>query len=398
MPMPSPSPSEAVSRGIVVDGDAHVLEPPDLWQRYVDPGYRERAIRVARGADGRDCLLIDGRPARLTTPEMLGDFGGMGRTLDEQATAALSGRYLENAPLPAVDPAARVARLDQEGIAHAVLYPSLGLQWVAECDDPAYVLAHCAAYNRWITDFCRDTRGRLVPIAHLPFADAERDAQELRAAVARGARGAFVLPFTCDGLPHGHPAHDPIFAAAVELGVPLGVHTGVDPKRRDLHHRFDGLTWPEAIPQGIWYLQILFSHAVQAAFSTFFVHATFDRFPALKLVLLEAGAGWIGFWMDRMDAMYRGALRVTMPLAALPSDYVRRQVWVSADPDERALARIVDWVGADRFLWASDYPHSDHAGRYLDELAGLTAPLGDAARRAIVGENAVRLYGLSASA
>lgn len=384
----------ADARERLIDADAHVLEPPDLWQRYVDPAYRERAIRVVRGDDGRDQLLIDGCPARLTTPEMLGDFGGMGRDLAEQATAALSGHYAENAPPAAVDPAARVARLDEEGIAHAVLYPSLGLQWVAECDDPAYALAHCRAYNRWIEDFCAGSRGRLVPIAHLVLGDAEQAAGELRRAVGRGARGAFLLPFTLDGLPHGHSAHDALFAAACDLDVPIALHTGVDPKARDLHHRFDGLTWPEAIPEGIWYLQLMFTQAVQQAFTTFFACATFDRFPALKLAVLEAGAGWVGFWMDRMDAMARGSLRVTLPLRELPSHYLRRQCWISADPDERALARVVDYVGGDRFLWASDYPHSDHTSSYLDDLRALAAELDPAARRGLLGENAARLYGL----
>src|SRR5438477_3756305 len=125
---------------LVIDADGHVLEPPDVWQRYVDPTYRGRAIRVRRGDDGRDVLEIDGRPARLTTSEMLGGFGGMGKSLDELATACLAGRYAESAPAPATDPAARTALLDRDGIATAILYPSLGLQWEAEVDDPASAL------------------------------------------------------------------------------------------------------------------------------------------------------------------------------------------------------------------------------------------------------------------
>src|SRR5439155_27116573 len=97
---------------LVIDADAHVLEPPDVWQRYIDPAYRARAIRVRRGTDGRDLLEIDGRPASLTTPEMLGGFGGMGKTMEELAHACLAGRYAESAPAAAVDPAARLALLE----------------------------------------------------------------------------------------------------------------------------------------------------------------------------------------------------------------------------------------------------------------------------------------------
>jgi len=380
---------------LIIDADGHVLEPPDMWVRYIDRAYRDRAIRVRRGADGRDRLEIDGRPAHLTTPEMLGGFGGMGKTLAELATASLSGRYAENAPLAATDPTARLALLDADGISHALLYPSLGLQWEAEAPDAPYALAHCRAYNRWIEEFCAGSGGRLVPIAHLSLGDVDGAVVELRRAVRAGARGAFVLPFTRSGLPHGHPAHDPLWAAAEELDVPIAIHTGIDPPSRSLHHRFDGLAWPEGVLQGIWYLQIMFTQAVQQAFTTFFLFATFDRFPRLKLVILEAGASWLGFWMDRMDALYKGPLRVTMPLHECPSTYVRRQCWISADPDERALPPIIPYVGADRFLWATDYPHSDHGADYMDELHALAVMLDPGTRLQLLGENVARLYGLT---
>jgi predicted TIM-barrel fold metal-dependent hydrolase len=378
----------------LIDADGHVLEPPDLWERYLDPGWRARAMRVRRGPDGRDALEIDGRPARLTTPEMLGGFGGMGRTIEELAAATLSGRYAENAPAPATDPAARTALLDRDGIAHALLYPSLGLQWEAEAPDPAWALAHCRAYNRWIEEFCAASAGRLVPIAHLSLGDVQGAVAELRRAVRAGARGAFLLPFTLSGVPHGHPAHDALFAEACALDVPIAIHTGIDPPARSLHHRFDGLAWPDAVPGSIWYLQMLFPQAVQQAFTTFFQYGTFDRFPRLRLVVLESGAGWLGFWMDRMDALHASPLGVTMALAERPSVYVRRQCWISADPDERALPGIVEHVGPDRFLWATDYPHSDHAGDYVTELRALGARLSPPARRGLFGENVARLYRL----
>lgn len=378
-----------------IDADGHVLEPPDLWERYVDPPWRARAIRVARQADGRDALVIDGRPAALTTPEMLGGFGGMGKPFEALAAACLSGRYAENAPRPATDPGARLALLDADGIARALLYPSLGLQWEAEVADPAYAFAHARAYNRWIEEFCAGSDGRLLPIAHLTLGDPEAAAGELGRAVRAGARGGFLLPFTLDGLPHGHPAHDPLFAAACELDVPIALHTGIDPPARSLHHRYDELRWPDAVPfPGAWYLQVMFTHAVQQAFTTFFQYATFDRFPRLRLVVLEAGAGWLGFWMDRMDALYRSSLRVTIPLADAPSTYVRRQCWISGDPDESTLPALIRHVGADRVLWATDYPHSDHDDGYMAELHALAARLTDDERRRLVGANAAAAYRL----
>jgi predicted TIM-barrel fold metal-dependent hydrolase len=98
--------------------------------------------------------------------------------------------------------------------------------------------------------------------------------------------------------------------------------------------------------------------------------------------------------MDRMDALAKSPLRVTMSLRDLPSAYVRRQCWISADPDEHGLPAVVDYVGADRFLWATDYPHSDHGGDYVDELDALLARLAPATAAGLAGENAARLYRL----
>src|SRR5262249_36030479 len=250
--------------------------------------------------------------------------GGGGGSRGGLPAARPAGRSADHAPAAAVDPAARLAQLDREQLTHAVLYPTLGLQWEAEAPDAAYALAHARAYNRWIEEFCAGSGGRLVPVAHLSLGDPAAPADELRRAVRAGARGAFVLPFTWSGRPHGPPHHDPVWAAAEDLDVPVAIHTGIDPPERDLHRRFDGLTWPEAVPQHIWYLQLLFPQAVQQAFSTFFQFATFDRFPRLRIVVLESGAAWLGFWLDRMDALARGPLRVTMALRERPSDYVRR--------------------------------------------------------------------------
>jgi len=103
---------------------------------------------------------------------------------------------------------------------------------------------------------------------------------------------------------------------------------------------------------------------VRQAFTTFFDFATFDRFPKLKLVLLESGAGWIGYWLDRLDGVSTSTfLGGRAPLKLRPSDYFRRQVWISGDPDERTLPAMMQTYGADRFFWASDYPHPAHHRR-----------------------------------
>ena len=82
-------------------------------------------------------------------------------------------------------------------------------------------------------------------------------------------------------------------------------------------------------------------------------------------------------------------------LAEPPSYYFKRQCYISADPDERTIPAMMERVGEDRFFWASDYPHPDHPGNYLEELKEMVAPMPDSARRAILGENVAHAYRLS---
>ena len=114
---------------------------------------------------------------------------------------------------------------------------------------------------------------------------------------------------------------------------------------------------------------------------------------------LESGAGWIGYWLDRMDTVYASpqgaALRPILP--EKPSVYFRRQCWISGDPDEQTLADIIPRVGSDRFFWASDFPHPDHPPTYIREVERLTQELPEADRAGFLGLNVLRAFGLSAS-
>jgi predicted TIM-barrel fold metal-dependent hydrolase len=96
--------------------------------------------------------------------------------------------------------------------------------------------------------------------------------------------------------------------------------------------------------------------------------------------------------MDRMDALHRSSLRPTIALRDAPSTYVRRQCWISADPDEGVLPLVMEYVGPDRFVWATDYPHSDHDGGYMGELHALAERLPPADRAKLLGENAANVY------
>jgi predicted TIM-barrel fold metal-dependent hydrolase len=369
-----------------IDADGHVLEPPDLWARYLEPQYRDRALRLRTDAQGLEYLEIDGAPSKVVRGGMLGMLGGMGRNLADVLPSP-THTYTRGASLGAMDAGERLERLDQEGLAAAVLYPTLGVLWEAECMDADLSQAYTRAYNRWIVDFCADSGGRLVPIAHLSLGDPDAAARELERAVLDGCRGGWVAPFTMTRRPHGHPDHDRLFAAAQDLDVPLAIHPTFEPKwappGRFAHlrgtHFFENVTAADG---------------VRHAFTTLFQFAVFDRFPRLRVVLLESGAGWIGYWLDRMDGYAASLLGRGVPLKDAPSAYFRRQCWISCDPDERTIPALMDLYGADRFFWASDFPHPDHTGNYIAELEELASRLPPDARPKLLGDNVRHCYGL----
>lgn len=393
---------------VVIDCDGHILEPPDLWETYLEPRYRERALRLRVGEDGYEYLEVDQKRARLVKPGMLGTLGGMGKQVEEAQQLrrrAMDGEvspedmrairmgpeqtYLRGAAFGTMDMKERLALLEQEGMEKAVLYPTIGLLWEAELFDAELSAAYCRAYNRWIADFCRDSGGRLVPIAHVSLGEPEEAARELQRAVEDGCKGAFVAPFTMTRIPHGDARHDAVFAAAQDLDVPLAIHPTFEPPEFSIHHRYDKFGW------AAWYNDLFAGQGVQHAFATFFQLGVFERFPRLRTVVLESQAGWIGYFLDRADAIFKGTtLSATVRLKHPPSYYFKRQCYISADPEERTISALTGMVGEDKFFWASDYPHPDHPAKYLEELGEMVAPMTDAARRGILGENVARVYKL----
>src|SRR5216683_3565852 len=359
---------------LVIDCDGHILEPPDLWEKYIDPKYRDRAMRIRVGDDGFEYLEIDNKRAKMTQPGLLGSLGGMGKKVEEATKlreAAMRGdkikpeqtrmmapkpedTYLKGAAFGTMNMKERLELLDREAMAKSILYPTIGLLWEAELFDAELSAAYCRAYNRWIADFCRDSGGKLIPIAHLSLGDPAEAARELERAVKDGCKGAFVCPFTITRVPHGDTRHDAVFAAAQDHDVPLAIHPTFEPMSFGIHHRYDNFSW------AAWYFDLFAGQGVQHAFGTFFQLGVFDRFPKLRTVVLESQAGWIGYFLDRGDAIFNGTtLGATVRLKETPSYYFKRQCYISADPDERTIA-----------------------------------PMKDSGRRAILGENVARAYKL----
>jgi predicted TIM-barrel fold metal-dependent hydrolase len=345
----------------VIDADGHINEPHDLWEKYIDPRFRDRAIHIGIDPDGSERLQMDGRPSRYLNAELLSRGRAMGLTFDERA-ALMKISYKDSIPFGGNDPQERVQLLDMEGLDKAIIYPTLSLEWESEIEDPELAMAYCRAYNRWVVDFCSDSAGRLAPIAHIALPDGRAAAQELERAAKAGCKGVFVAPYTMTDKAHAHPDYDPFWAAAQAFDMPVAIHPVAEPPKRRVYQRFRELAkWGE------WWCDVLGGQGPQQAFLALFQYGLFDRFPRVKVVMLESGAGWIGHMLDRMDAAWETALGNSVPLQERPSFYFQRQCWISADPDETALAHIIEHVGKDKFFWATDFPHDDHTQGYIAE-------------------------------
>lgn len=370
-----------------VDADGHILEPPDLWENYLEAKYRDRALRIERDENQLERLSIGGQPSVLSANGFPATLGMMGKTEKADFRPSPEKTYLANIPFGAMDADERIRMLDAEGLEAAVLYPTIGILWEAELDDVELSQAYTRAYNRWIADFCRDSGGRLIPIAHLSLGDPDAAAKELERAVDDGCRGAFIVPFTLDRKAHGHPAHDPLYAAAESLGVPIALHPSFEP----VALRSGRFTDPVRSPL---LASVTASDGVRHAFTTFFDCGTFDRFPKLKLVILESGGGWIGYWLDRLDAVYEDTIIGTAARTAKkPSAWFRTNCYISCDPDERTIGTMMRLLGPDRFFWASDYPHADHTPDYLARLDQLVDGLETESRAGLLGANVRAAYG-----
>ena len=143
----------------VVDADGHILEAPDLWEKYLEPKYRDRAVRIRKDERGFEYLEVDGKPSKMTRNGAPSSLGVMDQLAGIEYKREPTGSgYVDNASFGSMDPKERVKRLDIENIDRVFLYPTLGLLWEPECEDLELALAYARAYNRWIVDFCSDSK------------------------------------------------------------------------------------------------------------------------------------------------------------------------------------------------------------------------------------------------
>ena len=379
----------------IIDADGHVIEPAVVWKDYAEPAFRERLDRPGGGAQalGMSRSYPDSTMGQemAASEERDGDGAGWRSSLPPTDTWKEGVRNME---LPGgYDPRARLADMDEEGIDVAVLYPTSMLTWVEEAD---LFGAACRAYNSWLHDYCAEAPTRLYPVALVPVQDLDAARTELHRCVDQlGAKAVMVRPAPYLGTkPLYHADYDPFWAAVAQAGVPVGVHPSPHadmPNSCRLLGLADGVTNPTeglAMRQGL-------TNAIdlQMALAWFVLGGICERHPDLRVAFLEGTGGWMVPMLERFDHQFK--VFGSSDQRTLPSELFARQCVVSFDPDEAALPFTVERLGAERVLWASDYPHPDaKIPGVVKELLDALAPLPREAQRIVAGGSARSFYNL----
>jgi len=279
------------------------------------------------------------------------------------------------------EPLARVKDMDSAGVGVQVNFPTLFLEPLT--DDPAFEAALMRAYNSYMAAQCSQVADRLKWAAQLPLRDVPAAVAEVRRAKELGAVAAATTYGTLGERPLEQPWLDPIWAELEKQGLPLCIHCGWSNP---------GITGCFDTSYGAHVLG--FTLPVLMAFYAFTGGGILDRFPNLKLAFLEAGCGWLPYFMDRMDEKWQPN---RSPLKKKPSAYVRGcPICISAEVYESALPLAIAAVGAEHLFMASDFPHELDLPGYvaqLDEWRNLET-LSETDREHILRTTALTAYGL----
>lgn len=364
-----------------ISADSHVTEPGECYER-IDPKFRDRAPRAT--TDDRMGAVIDIDNGRSRIP--YGMIAAAGRPAESIHPFVFVG-WDELHP-GGWDPAARLEEQDRDGVTIEVLYPSVGML-LCNHPDADYKKACFDSYNLWITDFQHHAPDRLVGLGQTALRSVEEGVEDLHAIADLGLRGAMLPGFAgchADG-DYDDPKWDPLWRAAVELGMPLSFHiltTGADDMAGG---RFRG-------PKMNSFLGII--RGCQDIIGTLIFGGVFERHPDLRVVCVEADAGWVPHWMYRADhAFDRHRNWLTADVTRPPSEYFRENVYVTFQDDFVAF-HVTDMLNHKRLMWANDHPHSD--ATWPDSQAVVaehTAALSPDVRDDILWRNCARLYNLS---
>ena len=360
----------------VISADSHITEAPNTYVDYIDPLYRARAPRMVDGGDKvGDIFVIDG----MTRPVPMGLVAAAGKPAEE---IRMTGVRFVDLHRSGWDPTARLADQQQDGVSAEVIYPTVGMQ-LCNHPDKDYKKACFDAYNRWIAEYCATDPHRLLGAGQTTLRTPEEGIADLEAIRALGLRGVMMPGVPSFDEDYDSPAWDPFWEAAADIGLPLSFHiltTRAEPTRGPRLNAF---------------LSIV--RGCQDIMGILVFGAVFERHPDLRIVCVEADAGWAPHWMYRADHGYdrhRNWLTAG-ELSRRPSEWFAGNVYLTFQDDWVAF-KTAHLMNPERLMWANDFPHRDATWPHSQQLlAEHAAQLDEYARRRILHDNVAELYKLA---
>jgi predicted TIM-barrel fold metal-dependent hydrolase len=367
----------------VLDSDMHCMEPPDLWGRYIDDAYKPFAPRGLQEYIADLRIVIDGktlpRHSSLRARSRQGDEDPFFKRRERFRSAAERGW----------DGKAQLEAMDTEGIDVAVVYPSRGLFALAIDDlDPAFAAAIARAYNDWLHDYCKPDPTRLLGAGMISPHDVRDAVEEARRAVEElGFRAVFMRPNPVKGRNWHDPYFEPLWAELERLRVPLGFHEGFGPYLPQVGDRFGAD------------LQMVHTacHPMEMMLAVISMigGGVLERHPDLRVAFLEGNCGWVPFLLWRLDEHYEVTFRrPDSQLTMKPSEYFRRQCFVSVEADEDFVKQVIEAIGDDTIVFSTDWPHGDSKYPHAVE-SFMKLPISDESKRKILWDNCARYYGIA---
>lgn len=376
---------------MLISADSHVIEPGDLWVENLPAKLRDRAPRARRDPDNLHWYF--------TAP-------GLARGVDLTLSSSAGMSNAEVDALLAQDPdaiigsgggsqaVARLMDLWLDETAVDVLYPTAGLA-LLQLTDPELGAASFRVYNDWLADLCATDPQRLLGHALIPTWDIDEGIAELRRARELGLVGGLIWTSPPEDDSFFDRRYDALWAAAVELAMPMAIHTLAGQRESRALGSFGRSV------ESSYYFTFRTRDEMQRTICELIVSGVFERFPELVFVGAEGGINYAAVMEQRLDSGFRGFWgKYDHGLTMAPSEYFRRNVYLTYIKDAVGLNNL-KFTGAEHFMWSGDYPHGastwPNSRRSITEeteFAGLDA---DTVRKLTV-DNAARVYGIDLEA
>lgn len=382
----------------IMDSDIHVVEPPDLWMRYIEPRFRDRApqVKAPRGEGfGQSGWYFENKifSAYIDRPER--QRAAQVRREKAEIRHVKIGRYQsaeeQDHRTAGGNPNAMLKAMDVEGVDIGITFRTQAAHLIAiDGLDPELSAAVCRAFNQWLFDFCRTDAKRLKVGAQMPIQSVTLAVQEARRAVEELGAAALVLPsYFVNGKPWYDRDYDPLWAEAERLNVPVAFH-GIHLSYQSGHlgqRYMDNFAMTHSVGHGLELMQAL---------GCMLTGGVFERFPGLRAAFLEGHCSWVPWWLWCLDGrVEKFHDNERFPLKAKPSEYFRRHCFVSVDPDEETVEQTVQAIGDENLVFSTDWPHDDSEYPHsVSTFLGLKG-LSEQSKRKILWDNCARLYGFN---